>query len=100
MMTREEILAVYEAGPDAVVTLVQSISAHFEAQIQALNERVRELEIRLGKDSHNSHKPPSSDEPTFRRLRARACASAAGRSPVASSATPAVRACRWRDRMR
>jgi transposase len=69
MMTREEILEVYEAGPDAVVTLVQSLIATSEAQIQALNERVRKLEIRLAKDSHNSHKPPSSDEPTFRRRR-------------------------------
>jgi transposase len=67
MMTREEILAVYEAGPEAVVALVQSLIPQFEGQVQALNERVRELETRLAKDSHNSHKPPSSDEPTFRR---------------------------------
>jgi transposase len=81
MMTREEILAVYEAGPDAVVSLVQSIFAHFEAQVQALNERVRELEIRLGKDSHNSHKPPSSDEPTFRRPRRKSLRKRSGKKP-------------------
>ena len=40
-MTREEILEVYEAGPDAVVSLVQALIANFEAQVQALNERVR-----------------------------------------------------------
>lgn len=81
MMTREEILTVYEAGPDAVVSLVQSLIANFEAQVQALNERVRELEIRLGKDSHNSHKPPSSDEPTFRRGRRKSLRQRSGKKP-------------------
>jgi transposase len=81
MMTREEILAVYEAGPDAVVTLVQSLFTQFEAQIQALNERVRELEIRLAKDSHNSHKPPSSDEPTFRRSGRKSLRKRSGKKP-------------------
>jgi transposase len=81
MMTREDILAVYEAGPDAVVSLVQSLVAQFEAQIQALNERVRELEIRLGKDSHNSHKPPSSDGPTFRRPARKSLRKRSGKKP-------------------
>lgn len=81
MMTREQILAVYEAGPDAVVALVQSLFAQFEAQVQALNERVRELETRLGKDSHNSHKPPSSDEPTFRRRRRKSLRQRSGKKP-------------------
>src|SRR5215217_4745799 len=81
MMTREEILAVYEAGPDAVVALVQSLFAQTEAQLQALTERVRELEIRLGKDSHNSHKPPSSDEPTFRRGRRKSLRQRSGKKP-------------------
>ena len=80
-MTREEILAVYEAGPDAVVTLVQSLIANFEARIQALNERVRELEIRLAKNSHNSHKPPSSDEPTFRRPARKSLRKRSGKKP-------------------
>lgn len=81
MMTREEILAVYEAGPDAVVSLVQSIFTHFESQVQALGERVRELEIRLAKDSHNSHKPPSSDEPTSRRPRRKSLRKRSGKKP-------------------
>lgn len=80
-MTREEILAVYEAGPDAVVSLVQSLIAQFEAQVQALNERVRELELRLAKDSHNSHKPPSSDEPTFRRPARKSLRKRSGKKP-------------------
>jgi transposase len=80
-MTREEILEVYEAGPDAVVSLVQALIANFEAQIQALNERVRELEVRLAKDSHNSHKPPSSDEPTYRRPARKGLRKPSGKKP-------------------
>ena len=65
MLSREEILRVYAAGPEAVVALVQSLAA----QVEALEQRVAQLERRLSKDSHNSHKPPSSDEPAFRRGR-------------------------------
>jgi hypothetical protein len=61
MMTREEISAVYESGPEAVVVLVQTLLRSHEQQIAALNARITELENRLSKDSHNSHKPPSSD---------------------------------------
>jgi transposase len=66
-LTREEILAVYEAGPEAVVSLVQTLLARIEQlevleqQTATLAARVRELELRLSRDSHNSHKPPSSD---------------------------------------
>lgn len=56
-MTREQILALYESGPEAVVTLVQTLLARLESQEQ----RIAQLENRLAKDSHNSHKPPSSD---------------------------------------
>jgi transposase len=50
MLTREAFQAIYDQGPDAVYTL-----------IMALEQRVQQLEERLAKDSHNSHKPPSSD---------------------------------------
>ena len=33
------------------------------ALIELLRERIRELEARLAKDSHNSSRPPSSDSP-------------------------------------
>ncbi|HYX16779.1 MAG TPA: IS66 family transposase [Nostoc sp.] len=84
-MTREEILAIYEAGPDPVVTLVQSLIAEFQAQVQVVNERVRELELRLAKDSHNSHKPPSSDEPTFRRQPPKSLRKPSGKKPGGQS---------------
>lgn len=60
-MTREEISAVYESGPEAVVVLVQTLLHSHQQQIAALSARITELENRLSKDSHNSHKPPSSD---------------------------------------
>ncbi|MGH7720072.1 MAG: DUF6444 domain-containing protein [Gemmatimonadaceae bacterium] len=56
-MTREEILAVYAQGPEAVVALVTMLLerlVHVEARLAA-------VEAHLAKDSHNSGKPPSSD---------------------------------------
>jgi transposase len=62
-MKREEILKVYEAGPDAVVALVEQLLAAHQAQVAKLTARIERLEARLNQDSHNSHKPPSSDGP-------------------------------------
>jgi hypothetical protein len=56
-MKREDILKVYEEGPEAVVELVQSLFAI----IARLEERVNKLEAQVNKNSHNSSKPPSSD---------------------------------------
>ncbi len=56
-MTRDEIRAVYEAGPEAVITRVEQLLA----TMAALAARVQQLENRLATRSHNSSKPPSSD---------------------------------------
>lgn len=64
MLTREEFQLIYDQGPDAVYALFVAMQATIEAQqqqIAALSARVKELEDRLSKDSHNSSKPPSSD---------------------------------------
>src|SRR5689334_14995397 len=78
-MKREEILTVYEAGPDAVVALVEQllaqhaeqmarlVAAH-QTQVAELTARIERLEARLNQDSHNSHKPPSSDGPATLRV--------------------------------
>ena len=65
---REEILAVYEAGPEAVITLINTIIAENQKiieqqaiRISELEERVKYLEERLNKNSRNSSKPPSTD---------------------------------------
>lgn len=63
-MTHEEIQAVYEQGPDAVIALVKALSlliAQQQEQIAQLQGRVVALEDRLATNSRNSSKPPSSD---------------------------------------
>ena len=62
-MKREDILAVYEAGPEAVVAMVEQLLTAHQGQVAELTARIERLEARLKQDSHNSHKPPSSDGP-------------------------------------
>src|SRR5579859_1082891 len=57
MLTREEIQALYDLGPDAIVEVINTL----QDAVGLLSLRVKQLEDRLGKDSHNSSKPPSSD---------------------------------------
>lgn len=64
MMNREEIINVYNSGPDAVVEWVQSLFIIIEkqaARITELEARVTSLENQLKQNSRNSSKPPSSD---------------------------------------
>jgi transposase len=56
-MTRNDFQSIYDQGPEATFALVQSLLQ----SIASLSARVKELEDRLNKDSHNSSKPPSSD---------------------------------------
>jgi transposase len=56
-MTRDEIQAVYDAGPEAVIALIEQM----QATIATLMARVKHLEDQLATHSHNSSKPPSSD---------------------------------------
>ena len=63
-ITREEALAIYHAGPEAVVKVICELSAQVVAlgkQVAFLEQRVKTLEEQLSKNSHNSSKPPSSD---------------------------------------
>ena len=60
-MNRRDILAVYEQGPEAVVSLIQGIIDTYEKRIQSHEARIQELEFRTKKNSKNSHKPPSTD---------------------------------------
>lgn len=89
-MTREEAQAIYRAGEETVVRVLVDLSVRVDqltadfallkaenialrVECGTLRERVRTLEGQLAKDSHNSHKPPSSDglaKPAPKSLRA------------------------------
>ena len=70
-MTRQEAEAIYDAGKETVVRVLLDLSAKVDrltadfavlkAENAALRDRVQTLEEQVAKDSHNSHKPPSSD---------------------------------------
>lgn len=74
---REETVTAYRQGADAVVELVEQLVGTLAEQVESVAARVtvletenaalraenRELRGRLGTDSHNSSKPPSSDGP-------------------------------------
>ncbi len=69
-MSREEILRVYDAGPEAVVALVQELCS----RLTKLENRVQHLEDIVKKNSRNSSRPPSSDgyqKPSPKSLRKR-----------------------------
>jgi hypothetical protein len=63
MLTREEFQALYDQGPDAVFTVVNTL----QDAVGVLAVRVKQLEDRLGKDSHNSGYP-LGETPVLRRL--------------------------------
>ena len=58
-LTREQILSIYNSGSDAVIGLIELLYSELSKQ----QDRIKALEDQLSKDSHNSHKPPSSDLP-------------------------------------
>ena len=69
MPSRDDILSIYQAGPEALVAWVEQLlatQAMLEQQVQVLTARLAELETHLKKDSHNSHQPPASDGPAKR----------------------------------
>jgi transposase len=63
-LTREEIVAVYAAGVEAVIALIEPLQALVVAQqeqIALLSARVKVLEDQAKTTSRTSSKPPSSD---------------------------------------
>jgi transposase len=73
MMTRNEALAIYHAGPETVVRVLLAMDAHSHALEQqvleltvrldasASEQRIKILEDQLAKNSRNSSKPPSTN---------------------------------------
>jgi transposase len=73
-LTPQTIEAIYDQGKEAVLELVQLLSAQLRTQNQlladqavqlmTLSEKIQQLELKLALNSRNSSKPPSSDGPT------------------------------------
>jgi transposase len=85
MPSREEIKAVYDQGPDAVIALVEGIVATFQQQIEQLQAQVKELQDRLALNSGNSSKPPSSNPPA---QRTKSLRTPSGKKPGAQQGHP------------
>jgi transposase len=67
---RDRVREAYAQGPDAVVDLILTVVGELAAQIATLSAAIAALtaenatlRARLGTDSHNSSRPPSSDGP-------------------------------------
>jgi transposase len=70
-LSREQIVSLYKAGPEAVVSLVQYLqdtvgvlqdnNQILQQNLEQVHQRLRAVEEQLKKNSRNSHKPPSSD---------------------------------------
>jgi transposase len=65
-MDRAEAEAIYDAGRDACVTFLVELTAGYERQIAAFEERLGRLEALARQDSRTSSKPPSLDPPKSR----------------------------------
>ena len=65
-ITRKQIRAVYDQGPEAVEDLVLSLVNSINQLIdisEKQEKRIKKLEAQINKNSRNSSKPPSSDSP-------------------------------------
>jgi transposase len=56
-ITRDQLEALWNRDPEAVVDLFNAMVT----AIENLEHRIEQLESQRDTDSHNSHKPPSSD---------------------------------------
>ena len=86
-MSEEAPTTVAVESLDAQVARLSAENAGLRAQVEQLLERVRELEARLAKDSHNSSKPPSSDPP-FKKPPPRTLRQASGKKPGGQKGHP------------
>src|SRR5437868_14452107 len=59
--------ALWDQVPPAAQAALIVVLQQYQQRIAALERRVRQLEERLGQNSTNSSKPPSSDGPTVKR---------------------------------
>lgn len=89
MLTREDILAAIATGPEAVVLLVETLQGH----IVKLQADIKVLQDRQNKDSHNSHQPPSSDQPGQKKKRTRSLRKSSGKKSGGQAGHPGTTLC-------
>ena len=92
MPSRDDILAVYQAGPEALVAWVEQLVGAHQRQVANLTARIEQFEARLNKDSHNSHQPPSRDGPA-KRPRPRSLRNRSGKKSGGQPGHPGVTRC-------
>ncbi len=68
-MDRAEAEAIFDAGREACVEFLLELTSGYEAQIAALEERIRRVEEQARRDSRTSSMPPSQDPPKTRQQR-------------------------------
>ncbi|UQX10563.1 DUF6444 domain-containing protein [Candidatus Mycobacterium methanotrophicum] len=69
---------------------LRSENAELRRMVAVLSERVAELERRLGVDSSNSSRPPSSDAPWNKPARKRSSRTRSGRKPGKQPGAPGI----------
>jgi len=84
-------LAVLVARQAATIERLEAENAQLRATVARLTDRVAELERRLGSDSSNSSKPPSSDAPWAKPAPKRSSRTRSGRNPSRTSRSVGTR---------
>ncbi len=85
--TKAQLLAVV-AERDAELAVLRAMVAEQHTQLVDLADRVEELTVRLGRDSSNSSRPPSSDNPYRQGRVKRGLRGASGRKPGKQPGSP------------
>lgn len=65
-ITNQEIEAIYDAGKEVTVGFIRTLVDKFNdiaGMIEKQQEEIDRLKAKIDKDSHNSNKPPSTDNP-------------------------------------
>ena len=88
MLNRQELERLSKPELVDLVLALQDMIAQQAATIERLEARVTELEQRLNQNSHNSHRPPSSEGYRKPPSPTRQAQQAAGRSPGAQEGHP------------
>lgn len=65
-ITDQEIERIYDSGKEATVAFIKVIISKLNdlaEVVEKQQQEIEELKARINKDSHNSNKPPSTDDP-------------------------------------